>query len=481
MSESKVTRCPHCHTSFRIKTQQLDLAQGAVRCGSCLQVFDASQYLIEPTQPAPKDDLPSPTETAVADESLPHGLQRLIQAHQQKHITKKQSSIEPIDDLSTVKSGDDAFAMTITETRKAEAQPHNIHVIPQAQNDDDDTSIHQQRPLKDADFEADDDDFELDSPELDKSELNGSELDDSQSDQIELDKVELDETGSDAKQARNNDEVSAALPEISPSPLPNEAIEHPKILDDIDDPFALDPFSLPEHELPEQSMEFVANDGSEGQQTQCADPEYDTDTDPTLEIAINHDDAIDGSRPFDNAYDFIDEPVHFSQAKRTKVPTSIFNGWLVAAIAMITLLMAQLAYFKFDQGVRHPSYRPFYQTLCARLGCQLPLIQDITQMSTQHLVVRSHPKVKNALYIDTLIYNNATDRQPFPDIALMFTNLENQVIASRLFSPQEYLAGDLKGAYVMPVQTPIHIAVEIQDPGAEAVGYHIELTSNVSD
>jgi len=35
------TKCPHCHTLFRITEAQVDMADGMVRCGFCKQVFDA--------------------------------------------------------------------------------------------------------------------------------------------------------------------------------------------------------------------------------------------------------------------------------------------------------------------------------------------------------------------------------------------------------------------------------------------------------
>ncbi len=35
------TRCPECHTVFRVTSQQLSVAAGRVRCGECMTVFDA--------------------------------------------------------------------------------------------------------------------------------------------------------------------------------------------------------------------------------------------------------------------------------------------------------------------------------------------------------------------------------------------------------------------------------------------------------
>jgi predicted Zn finger-like uncharacterized protein len=49
-------RCPHCNTRFRIAEAQLEAHQGMVRCGRCLQAFDAHPSFI-PDQPAPQLEL----------------------------------------------------------------------------------------------------------------------------------------------------------------------------------------------------------------------------------------------------------------------------------------------------------------------------------------------------------------------------------------------------------------------------------------
>jgi predicted Zn finger-like uncharacterized protein len=40
MPEEKYTRCPGCHTVFRVTPQQLAMREGQVRCGHCKTVFD---------------------------------------------------------------------------------------------------------------------------------------------------------------------------------------------------------------------------------------------------------------------------------------------------------------------------------------------------------------------------------------------------------------------------------------------------------
>lgn len=65
------TRCPHCDTRFRIAAAQLQAHQGQVRCGHCLQAFDARQEFIS-DEPHPQLELASLFEPAqVADEAAP--------------------------------------------------------------------------------------------------------------------------------------------------------------------------------------------------------------------------------------------------------------------------------------------------------------------------------------------------------------------------------------------------------------------------
>ena len=69
---SGTTLCPHCDTRFKIAEEQLEAHHGMVRCGHCLQAFDARPGFI-PDQPNPQLELPILSEpaplTELADES----------------------------------------------------------------------------------------------------------------------------------------------------------------------------------------------------------------------------------------------------------------------------------------------------------------------------------------------------------------------------------------------------------------------------
>ena len=58
--------CPACTTRFRVTEEQLGVANGRVRCGACLTVFDCSRLV---TRGEPEEDLPG--EAVHADTAAP--------------------------------------------------------------------------------------------------------------------------------------------------------------------------------------------------------------------------------------------------------------------------------------------------------------------------------------------------------------------------------------------------------------------------
>ena len=92
-------------------------------------------------------------------------------------------------------------------------------------------------------------------------------------------------------------------------------------------------------------------------------------------------------------------------------------------------------------------------------------------------MVRKHPEFKDALLIDAVIYNRASYVQAYPLIKLNFLDAEKNTLASRSFSPAEYLGGELAGSQQMPAQIPIRISFEVLIPTKLAEHYSLEFLS----
>lgn len=47
MTSTHKTQCPHCNSLFQVTHQQLEMANGTVRCGNCLNIFQAEEHFVE--------------------------------------------------------------------------------------------------------------------------------------------------------------------------------------------------------------------------------------------------------------------------------------------------------------------------------------------------------------------------------------------------------------------------------------------------
>jgi hypothetical protein len=78
----------------------------------------------------------------------------------------------------------------------------------------------------------------------------------------------------------------------------------------------------------------------------------------------------------------------------------------------------------------------------------------------------------------TALVNKANFTQPYPLLTLTFSNMAGQRIAQRRFLPEEYLPTHLNAAAGMMPNQPLKLALELVDPGEEAVNFEFHLESD---
>lgn len=373
-----ITRCPKCSTAFRISDNHLKSAQGMVRCGSCLHVFDAKSHL-EPLTAKPE-------KTASQ--------------------TKPNNTNKPSPTASKVNPPK-------AKTKRARAQPASSP-SPQGKPTTQKPAI--QTPL-------------FSSQEKVES-IYGS-----------------DEPDEDA--------WALALLE-----------------DDPEEPVS--PKKAPPKEVKVNEVESgkpKAERASESIQAQEPKPQLKPDTKTNIEPATPESEEIELMAHIPDNDITLDwqenEPAERLKGRRWVWPAAL----AIAAFA----LLAQLAWLQFPTLSLKQPYRSYYGALCTLLPCKLPERLDRANISATNLIVRSHPKLDDALLVDVIIKNTAAFEQRFPNLRLSFTDTSNKIIAARKLTPAEYLGGELAGINAMPIQQPIHIAIDVKDPGDSAVGYKIEV------
>ncbi|MES2625486.1 MAG: DUF3426 domain-containing protein [Pseudomonadota bacterium] len=71
--QSILTQCPRCQTSFKVSEKQLAIAEGMVRCGSCLDVFSALANRITLKQPVSLNPAVDPEDEDFTEENASYG------------------------------------------------------------------------------------------------------------------------------------------------------------------------------------------------------------------------------------------------------------------------------------------------------------------------------------------------------------------------------------------------------------------------
>ena len=150
-------------------------------------------------------------------------------------------------------------------------------------------------------------------------------------------------------------------------------------------------------------------------------------------------------------------------------------GW-AAIIALLLVLAAQVVYYERFALAGNPLWRPAMETFCNVLGCSLPLKPDLGRIVMIDRSVREHPQVDGALLVSATIVNRAPFAQPYPFVGLRLADVSGNLQAGRWFRPEEYLPGGKVPEGGMPPGEPVHLVLEILDPGtgAETLSYRFD-------
>ncbi|KPY64277.1 DUF3426 domain-containing protein [Pseudomonas syringae] len=431
MTDSFVTQCPHCQTSFRVSHAQLSVARGVVRCGACLQVFNAARQLLEQraSDDAEKEALPASPVVAALPE--PEFLPTPVPEPELKPQPEPEPEPEPEKlpeeddpwqvselDLDNLNLDEELARLEQRETRRPDTFARPVSDI-----GNDDVSLTAKRDSRQSDEAAWVDTLHNDDVEQ-LPELHAEVI-------ADTDPAEAAEPPEDDK--RTEPPMPVIIQRKAP---PAEKVERWSAVDDDDEDHDHEP-------EPETRGKRSRNEPAVRDQT---------------------------------LLDLTDDPLQLDW-QRPKPRWGRRLAWGLLIVLALAGLAGQYVWYHFDQLARQDQYRPLFQQICPQVGCKVPSKVDISQLKSSNLVVRSHPEFQGALVVDAIIYNRASFSQPFPLLELRFSDTGGQLIASRRFKPSEYLSGEMAGKEEMPPQTPIHIALDILDPGAKAVNYSLNFRS----
>jgi len=150
-------------------------------------------------------------------------------------------------------------------------------------------------------------------------------------------------------------------------------------------------------------------------------------------------------------------------------PKDMASGLAVGLLLLV--LGLQWVYFNRDTLAADAGLRPALERFCSVLHCRLPLRVDLALLEIIDRDVRKHPQVDAALLINASIANRAGFAQPYPVFEISFSDAAGNPVAMRRFLPHEYLGEASDTAAGMTPDEPVHIVLEVQDPGDAAVSF----------
>ena len=468
MTDSFVTQCPHCRTSFRISRAQLGAAHGAVRCGACMRVFNAAQQLLVDQNRASKPVTPAPAPARPAAPEQPSAAPPPRPAP--TPATAPSAPSQPAAASLAPAPAKPSQAPAAVEKKSVDTLwIHDDLDLDSLDLDEELAKLEEQEIQLSREFLA------MDSAAPTNEHLLRGEEEDLRHDESWAESLIKDEPprkpeAMQVVRPRTEPVVEPQYrpeprPEPSPPPAPATALK-------TEPPRKAKPAEAATVERDEPPLgDLGADDDAE----EIGDGDYAVAAEPVATPPLKPARSEPALR--DNGLlDLNDDPLQLDW-QQPKKPWGRWIGWGLLNLIAAGALATQYVVYHFEELARQDQYRPWFETICPEIGCTLPSKVDIAQIRSTNLVVRSHPQYMDALMVDAILYNRAPFAQPFPLLELRFADLNGQLIASSRFRPSEYLSGELAGQDEMPPQTPIHISLEIKDPGAKAVNYSLSFHS----
>lgn len=151
--------------------------------------------------------------------------------------------------------------------------------------------------------------------------------------------------------------------------------------------------------------------------------------------------------------------------------------WKPANALLLLLLTGQIVHhYRTELTIAVPETKLYLERYCELTGCTVPYPQDIRKIGIESSDLQKNPaRQPEVTTMRATIHNHAPFPQAFPALQLLLLGAQEQVIASRVFTAQEYLQEDDKTLQFIAAQHEIEIRVDFDSSHLNALGYRLLL------
>ena len=147
--------------------------------------------------------------------------------------------------------------------------------------------------------------------------------------------------------------------------------------------------------------------------------------------------------------------------------------WFVAAGLALALAGQAVFHFRGELSLAMPSLRPALEALSLALDGPLPLPRHVERVSIEASDLQTDAARGGLLVLNTTLRNNAPYGQAYPSLELSLTDVQDTVIARRVFSPQDYLPARAVTDPAFPGNSGVTVRLWIEAVDLAAAGYRL--------
>ena len=159
------------------------------------------------------------------------------------------------------------------------------------------------------------------------------------------------------------------------------------------------------------------------------------------------------------------------------LPPKSSRIWGLVSIFLLVVLTGQIIYlYRMELSIIAPGAKPYLEQYCLILNCTIPLPQQVELLTIESSELQNktaqHPGL---ITITAIVRNRATFPQAFPAIELTLTDVQNRDLASRIFTPGEYLEENVGSSKVIAPSNEISVTLNIDSDIFYVAGYRLFL------
>ncbi|NML61029.1 DUF3426 domain-containing protein [Massilia sp. RP-1-19] len=407
------TRCPHCHTTFRVAADQLKLRGGIVRCGACKEVFDGNAMLVNLDAPAPE---PAP---AAVEPPLPPPVEVPVEAEAEAEAEAPPEADIPAAEEPSAPEPVPAESVEQFYTLDFDTAIESAALVPQPEAE----PVTESEPEPEPDSEV------------------GPEPEPHPEAEVRLRPPHLAAEDEQPELVADEEIVATALPDETEGPDPAVLLMRESAPGEPQE--AVEPPALP-RPAPRKAGRKTPRPPAPrpAPMAEPVEPEH-------------------------------EEP-EFVRLGRLQEQSSRSHRILMgfgSAVLVVALLIQAMTTFRNSLAAQFPQLKPALVATCAIFGCRVELPAQIDELAIETGELETISG--DTFLLTTSLHNQGRLAQAWPNIELALTDADNKTVLRRVFAPAEYLPKDVAPAkgFGARSEQPVRLYFELSQ--VKASGYRI--------